>query len=60
MLQSYLKTFKYKNIHEIKLTVNGEKTPLSAQSTRIKTLFDVLWKELDIYENNDLTPMNNF
>ncbi|RXI40951.1 ABC transporter ATP-binding protein [Clostridium tetani] len=40
-----------KNIHDINLTVNGEKTPLSARKApEFKDYFDLLWKELDIYE----------
>jgi NitT/TauT family transport system ATP-binding protein len=38
-----------KNIYEIKLTIEGEKTPLIARkSPEFKDYFDDLWKELDI------------
>lgn len=40
-----------KNIYNIRLTVNGEKTPLSARKApEFKDYFDLLLKELDIYE----------
>lgn len=40
-----------KSIHDINLTVEGEKTPLSARKApEFKDYFDVLWKELDVYE----------
>jgi len=40
-----------KNTYEIKLTIEGEKTPLIARKTpEFKDYFDALWKELDIYD----------
>ncbi len=40
-----------KNIHEIHLTVDGDRTPLACrQAPEFKTYFDILWKEID---NND-------
>lgn len=41
-----------KSVYNISLTVNGEKTPLaSRKAPEFKDYFDVLWKELDVYEN---------
>ncbi|SHH02891.1 ABC transporter ATP-binding protein [Tepidibacter thalassicus] len=40
-----------KNIHEINLTVKGEKTPLSSrEAPEFKDYFNTIWKELDIDE----------
>ncbi|MGL4736143.1 MAG: ABC transporter ATP-binding protein [Cellulosilyticaceae bacterium] len=40
-----------KSKHEIHLTVAGEKTPLSARKApEFKDYFDILWKELAVYE----------
>lgn len=40
-----------KNIHNIKLDIEGEKTPLKARnSNRFKEYFNLLWKELDFDE----------
>lgn len=40
-----------KSKHEIHLTVQGEKTPLSARKApEFKDYFDVLWRELAVYE----------
>jgi len=40
-----------KEIHDINLTINDEKNPLSARKApEFKDYFDLLWKELDIYE----------
>lgn len=43
-----------KNIYPINLTLNNEeKTPLTSRKTpEFKDYFDILWKELDIYEEN--------
>ncbi len=42
---------KIKKTYDIKLTIEGEKTPLIARKApEFKDYFDVLWKELDIYE----------
>lgn len=41
-----------KAIHDIHLTVEGERTPLtSRKAPEFKDYFDMLWKELDIYEH---------
>jgi NitT/TauT family transport system ATP-binding protein len=38
-----------KSTHEIKLTVEGEKTPLMARrASEFKDYFETLWKELDV------------
>ena len=40
---------KIKNTYKIELTVEGEKTPLTARKApEFKDYFDVLWKELDV------------
>ncbi|SHK08404.1 ABC transporter ATP-binding protein [Tepidibacter formicigenes] len=40
-----------KNIHDISLTVKGEKTPLSSrEAPEFKDYFNTIWKELDIDE----------
>lgn len=40
-----------KNIYNIELTIDGEKTPLLARKApEFKDYFDKLWKELDIYD----------
>lgn len=40
-----------KNTYSIKLTVDGEKTPLSARkAVEFKDYFDLLWRELSVYE----------
>ena len=40
-----------KNVYDINLTIDEEKTPLSARkSPEFKDYFDLLWKELDVYE----------
>lgn len=40
-----------KGIYDINLTINEEKTPLSARKApEFKDYFNLLWKELDIYE----------
>ncbi|WP_461612854.1 ABC transporter ATP-binding protein [Clostridium sp. Marseille-QA1073] len=40
-----------KGIYDIKLTIEEEKTPLSARKApEFKDYFNLLWKELDIYE----------
>jgi NitT/TauT family transport system ATP-binding protein len=38
-----------KRTHEIKLSVDGEKSPLKARrASEFKDYFDTLWKELDV------------
>lgn len=40
-----------KCLHEINLTVGGERTPLiSRKAPEFKDYFDILWKELGVYE----------
>ncbi len=40
---------KIKNTYKIKLTIEGEKTPLTARKApEFKDYFDALWKELDV------------
>ncbi|SHF01307.1 ABC transporter ATP-binding protein [Clostridium fallax] len=40
-----------KSIHKVDLTLEEEKTPLSARKAKeFKDYFDLLWKELDFYE----------
>ena len=42
---------KIKNIHEISLSIEDEKTPLSARkASEFKDYFDLLWKEVDVRE----------
>lgn len=42
---------KVKSLHEINLTVEGPKTPLTARKApEFKDYFNILWKELDINE----------
>ena len=42
---------KIKNIHEINLSLEEEKTPLSARKAiEFKDYFDLLWKEVDVHE----------
>ncbi len=44
-----------KNIHEIKLTTQGEKTPLSSrEAPEFKDYFNMIWKELDIHGKDKL------
>lgn len=44
-----------KNIHNIKLTVEGTKTPLSSrEALEFKDYFNTIWKELDIDEKDKL------
>ncbi|MEG0320313.1 MAG: ABC transporter ATP-binding protein, partial [Niameybacter sp.] len=41
-----------KHIYDIELTVDKERTPLvSRKAPEFKDYFDVLWKELDVYES---------
>ncbi|RDY25894.1 ABC transporter ATP-binding protein, partial [Romboutsia weinsteinii] len=41
-----------KNIYDIDLKIEGEKTPLKSRKVpEFQTYFDILWKELDTYEN---------
>lgn len=43
-----------KSIHAIKLTIEGEKSPISARKApEFKDYFNVLWKELDYNEGKD-------
>lgn len=40
-----------KNIYDIQLAIDGEKTPLKARNVPdFQKYFDILWKELDTYE----------
>jgi NitT/TauT family transport system ATP-binding protein len=42
-----------KNIYDINLTTEEEKTPLSARNApEFKDYFNLLWKELDIFEKS--------
>lgn len=41
-----------KSIHDIKLTTKGERTPLAARNApEFKDYFDLLWKELEVYDS---------
>ena len=40
-----------KNIHDINLEMDGEKNPPSCKVPAFQDYFDILWKELDTYEN---------
>ncbi len=41
-----------KNVHNIELVTDGEKTPLKTRKVpQFQYYFDILWKELDSYEN---------
>ena len=41
-----------KNIHDINLEIDGERTPIKSRKVpAFQDYFDILWKELDTYEN---------
>ncbi len=41
-----------KNIHDINLEMDGERTPIKSRKVpAFQDYFDILWKELDTYEN---------
>lgn len=45
---------KIKSTYDIKLTLNEEKTPLSARKApEFKDYFDLLWKDLDVYNKEE-------
>lgn len=45
---------KIKNTYDIELTLNEEKTPLSARKApEFKDYFDLLWKDLDVYNKEE-------